>query len=164
MKTFKIAIFVAVAVALVFGGIWYNHNLDNKAQQQESADQAAAAQAQAQAQADILSKFKVTDVTVGTGSEAKNGNTVTVNYTGTLDDGTIFDSNTNAKFQHVQPFSFTLGQGQVIQGWDLGVAGMKVGGKRTLVIPPELGYGGQAVGSIPANSTLHFTVELLSVK
>lgn len=88
------------------------------------------------------------------------GKTVSVNYTGTLTDGTKFDSS----YDRNQPFDFQLGAGQVIKGWDQGVAGMKVGGKRKLVIPPGLGYGAQANGKIPANSTLIFEVELLSVK
>lgn len=101
-----------------------------------------------------------TDTVVGTGAEAVNGKKITVNYTGTLDDGTKFDSSIDRN----QPFDFTLGAGQVIKGWDQGVLGMKVGGKRTLVIPASLGYGATATGSIPANSTLHFDIELLNVQ
>jgi FKBP-type peptidyl-prolyl cis-trans isomerase len=97
---------------------------------------------------------------VGTGAEAVAGKKISVNYVGTLADGTKFDSS----YDRNQPFEFTLGAGQVIAGWDQGVAGMKVGGKRKLVIPPSLGYGSQANGSIPANSTLTFEVELLAVK
>jgi FKBP-type peptidyl-prolyl cis-trans isomerase len=106
------------------------------------------------------SGLQQTDEVVGTGDEAVAGKTVSVNYTGTLTDGTKFDSS----YDRNQPFEFVLGSGQVIKGWDEGVAGMKVGGKRKLVIPPSLGYGAQAQGSIPANSTLVFEVELLSVK
>ena len=101
-----------------------------------------------------------TDEVVGTGAEAVAGKTVSVNYTGTLTDGTKFDSS----YDRNQPFEFELGAGRVIKGWDQGVAGMKVGGKRKLVIPPSLGYGAQANGKIPANSTLVFEVELLDVK
>jgi len=101
-----------------------------------------------------------TDTVVGTGAEAVAGKKVTVNYTGTLDDGTKFDSSLDRN----QPFDFTLGTGQVIKGWDDGVVGMKVGGKRTLVIPASLGYGASANGAIPANSTLHFDIELLNVQ
>lgn len=101
-----------------------------------------------------------TDVKVGTGAEAVSGKEVTVHYVGTLDDGTKFDSSRDRG----TPFTFALGAGQVIKGWDLGVAGMKVGGIRTLVIPANLAYGNQAVGSIPPGSTLHFEVELLGVK
>lgn len=110
----------------------------------------------------LPSGLKIVDEVVGTGAEAIAGKLVTVNYTGTLSDGKKFDSS----YDHGQPFSFVLGAGQVIQGWDEGVAGMKVGGKRELTIPPELGYGNQNVGNglIPPNSTLIFEVELLDVK
>jgi len=104
--------------------------------------------------------MKVEIVQQGTGEEAKAGDTVSVHYTGTLLDGTKFDSSVDRG----EPFSFTLGQNRVIQGWELGVAGMKVGEKRKLTIPPELAYGSQAVGGvIPANSTLQFDVELLKI-
>ncbi len=104
--------------------------------------------------------LEIYDVTVGTGVEAKAGTTVTAHYTGTLTNGQKFDSSVDRG----QPFSFALGAGQVIQGWDVGIQGMKVGGKRRLVISPELGYGNRAIGAIPANSTLVFDVELLGVK
>ena len=104
-------------------------------------------------------KISGQEIVVGTGAVAKAGDKVTVNYVGTLLNGTKFDSSYDRK----QPFSFTLGAGEVIQGWDIGVAGMKVGGKRKLIIPPQFGYGSQAIGSIPANSTLVFEVELLSI-
>ena len=106
-------------------------------------------------------KLQVTDETTGTGDESVAGKSVTVNYTGTLQDGTVFDS--TAK-EGGKPFTFTLGGGQVIKGWDQGVVGMKVGGKRKLVIPPDLGYGSQGAGSsIPPNATLTFEIELLKV-
>ncbi len=100
------------------------------------------------------------DDAVGEGREAKAGDTVSVHYTGTLQNGTKFDSSRDRG----QAFQFPLGAGRVIRGWDEGVAGMRVGGRRTLVIPPELGYGGRAVGPIPPNSTLNFDVELLDVR
>lgn len=109
-------------------------------------------------------KLEITDEVVGTGAEAVAGKTVTVNYVGTLKDGKVFDTNTDASFGHQKPFDFVLGNGEVIKGWDQGVAGMKVGGKRKLVIPPDLAYGPQAMGGIPANSDLVFDVELLGVK
>lgn len=99
-----------------------------------------------------------------TSNVAKTGDTVSMNYTGRLADGTVFDSNVDPKFGHVKPFEFTLGAGQVIAGWDKGIVGMKVGEKKTLVIPPEDGYGAKDYGPIPANSTLTFDVELLAIK
>src|SRR5450759_94314 len=104
--------------------------------------------------------LKIVDKTVGTGPAAKAGDLVTVDYTGWLTDGTKFDSSIDAG----QPFQFTLGKGEVIAGWDQGVAGMKVGGVRTLTIPPDLAYGTQgAGGTIPSNATLVFEVKLLKI-
>lgn len=102
-----------------------------------------------------------TDLVVGTGAEAQAGKKVSVHYVGTLTNGSKFDSSRDRD----EPFDFTLGRGQVIKGWDEGVAGMKVGGKRKLVIPPEMGYGARGFPPvIPPNSTLVFEVELLAVK
>ena len=102
-----------------------------------------------------------TDLVVGTGAEAVAGKKVSVHYTGTLTNGSKFDSSHDRN----EPFVFKLGGGQVIKGWDQGVAGMRVGGKRKLVIPPELAYGARGFPPvIPANSTLVFEVELLDVK
>ncbi len=106
------------------------------------------------------SGLKYVDQKVGTGAEAKAGDTVEVHYTGWLVDGTKFDSSRDRN----RPFRFKLGAGQVIKGWDEGVAGMKVGGKRKLTIPPEIGYGRQGAGSvIPPGATLVFEVELLGI-
>lgn len=107
------------------------------------------------------SGLKYTDTKVGTGAEAKAGQTATVHYTGWLTDGKKFDSSKDRG----QPFSFPLGGGRVIKGWDEGVQGMKVGGVRRLTIPPQLGYGPSGAGGvIPPNATLVFEVELLDVK
>jgi FKBP-type peptidyl-prolyl cis-trans isomerase FkpA len=106
-------------------------------------------------------QLAIQDLQVGTGAEAKTGNRVTVHYRGTLTDGKKFD----ASYDRNQPFTFRLGAGEVIKGWDQGVAGMKVGGKRKLTIPPSLGYGAQGAGGlIPPNATLIFEVELLKVE
>lgn len=104
-------------------------------------------------------ELDIKEMEVGKGTEAVAGKTVSVHYTGWLTNGTKFDSSKDRN----QPFNFKLGAGQVIQGWDQGVAGMKVGGKRKLTIPPSLGYGDRNVGPIPAGSTLVFEVELLGV-
>ena len=102
----------------------------------------------------------IEDEKIGTGNEAKSGDTVTVHYVGTLTDGTIFDA---SRKRGDTGFTFVLGAGEVIKGWDQGVAGMKVGGKRKLTIPSDLAYGNRAVGGvIPANATLIFEVELLN--
>jgi peptidylprolyl isomerase len=107
------------------------------------------------------SGLRYEDITVGTGQSPQSGQDVTVHYTGTLVDGTKFDSS----LDRGQPFTFKIGVGQVIKGWDEGVMTMKVGGKRKLVIPPQLGYGARRMGDkIPPNSTLVFEIELISVK
>ena len=108
---------------------------------------------------------KITVLREGTGDAAKAGDTVAMNYTGTLEDGTAFDSNIDPKFNHVQPFIFTLGAGQVIKGWDIGVDGMKTGEQRKLEINPEYAYGAAGAGGvIPPNAKLTFTVELIGIK
>lgn len=109
---------------------------------------------------DPNAKLEKTDVKVGTGTEtAALGDRLTVHYTGTLKDGTKFDSSVDKG----KPFELTLGQ-NLIEGWNQGIVGMKVGGKRKLVVPPALGYGAQDKGNIPPNSTLYFDIELLKIE
>ena len=156
MKAVKIIAFVVIAVALIWAGKAYTRRIDEQAK-------ITAAAMQQKAQEDkqkLMEKLEIQDIVVGNGAEAKNGNTVSVHYVGTLDNGQKFDSSRDRG----QPFEFKLGAGEVIQGWDIGVAGMKIGGKRKLTIPPELGYGDRGVGPIPAGATLHFEVELLGIK
>jgi len=159
MKTstiLKAVVFIILAVALLYGAKMYNGNLDKQSISRANEEKTKII-AEQKANMD---KLQIEDVVVGTGTEAKANDRVSVNYVGTLDNGKKFDSS----YDRGTPFEFTLGVGQVIQGWDLGVAGMKVGGKRKLTIPAELGYGAQgAAGVIPPNATLHFTVELLAV-
>ena len=108
-----------------------------------------------------MSGLKIEDLRAGDGAEARPGQQVSVHYVGTLVDGKKFDSSRDRG----QPFTFKLGAGQVIQGWDQGVAGMKIGGLRKLTIPPELGYGPDGYpGAIPPNATLLFEDELIAVR
>ncbi len=165
---------IVVAAALVGVIVWYNQNMtsgvaaapDGGAQTADTSGGVTATASGTIAsitatQPNIMDTVKITDVTVGTGVEAKNGDKVSVLYTGSLDNGTVFDASSK---HGNQPFEFTLGVGQVIKGWDQGVLGMKVGGKRELVIPASLGYGAAGAGGvIPPNATLHFTVQLLGV-
>jgi FKBP-type peptidyl-prolyl cis-trans isomerase len=117
--------------------------------------------APAAAAASELGELKISDLLLGEGAEAVAGKAVSVHYTGRLLTGRKFDSS----LDRGQPFRFNLGAGQVIQGWDVGVAGMKVGGKRQLTIPPHMGYGAAGAGGvIPPNATLVFDVELLGVE
>jgi len=106
----------------------------------------------------------VTDTPAPSADVAKTGDMVAMNYTGRLENGTVFDSNVDPKFEHVEPFVFTLGAGQVIAGWDKGIVGMKIGEKKTLTIAPEDAYGAQGRPPvIPPNSTLIFEVELIGI-
>ena len=104
--------------------------------------------------------LEVTVLENGSGNPIQNGSTAVMHYVGTLDDGTVFDSSYNRG----EPFEFILGSGRVIQGWDIGVLGMKVGEKRKLTIDPELAYGSVQVGPIPPNSRLTFEVELVAIR
>ncbi|RJP45929.1 FKBP-type peptidyl-prolyl cis-trans isomerase [Candidatus Parcubacteria bacterium] len=156
MSKFDVILFAVVAVALIFGGIWWNRDLDERAAAGRKAEEERILGERKK----ILEKLVREDIVVGTGDEARNGDTVQVHYVGTFEDGRKFDSSVDRG----QPYEFRLGAGEVIDGWDLGVPGMKVGGKRNLVIPPELAYGSSGFGPIPPDATLKFSVELLGVK
>lgn len=154
-----IAVAVAVFVILLFFIMGrsllslFGNNPDQANQDQQTMQQAQ--------QTASASGMTITDVIVGTGREAKTGDTISVHYAGKLADGTPFDNS----YDRGAPFTFTLGAGQVIQGWEMGFAGMKVGGKRQIIIPSNLGYGASGVpGVIPPNATLVFDVELLNVR
>lgn len=108
----------------------------------------------------IQSGFSAEDVKVGTGEMAQAGDTVSAHYVGRLENGQVFDSSRDRG----QPIQFVLGTGRVIRGWDEGIVGMREGGTRILTIAPDFGYGSQAIGAIPANSTLIFEVELVGVE
>jgi FKBP-type peptidyl-prolyl cis-trans isomerase FkpA len=156
VATKVVIVIVSIAlIGLIVGAVMVLHGSESSSAKSSPSPSKAASSSPA-------AGLVITDETVGTGDVAVAGKTVTVNYTGTLADGTVFDSTTK---EGGQPFSFALGGGQVIKGWDQGVVGMKVGGKRKLVIPPSLGYGAQGAGStIPPNATLTFEIDLLSVK
>ncbi len=150
----KIAITIAVVIVfLVVGGTFINSVLGSINMNDQQTQSAAVDSTE-------IAGLQSKDIIVGAGDEALPGKEVTVNYTGVFTDGTKFDSSLDRGV----PFTFVLGSGLVIKGWDQGVEGMKVGGKRILIVPPELAYGDQAVGPIPANSTLIFEIELLGVK
>lgn len=154
-----------VGIALVVGFVGLHFLLDKPLESKGTNDTPKTTQTskkQATTKSMETTQLQIEDEVVGTGEEAKAGDEVTVHYMGTLTDGTMFDASRN---HGDTGFTFKLGAGQVIKGWDQGVAGMKVGGKRKLTIPSDLAYGNRAVGGvIPANATLIFEVELLGVK
>lgn len=155
-----------LVVGLVVVGLAAAAYIISRSRSTDSSEEAAKVESNSPANAGTIgdtavTELKIEDLKVGDGKEAVAGKTVSVHYTGTLVDGKKFDSSVDRG----QPFLFPLGQGRVIQGWDKGVQGMKVGGKRKLTIPPAMGYGAQGAGGvIPPNATLLFDVELLEVK
>lgn len=149
------AMYVWVGVIIVVGGLVYLFTKSNTDTAGTTGTSSVASPSNTMETTELIIKDEV----VGTGTEAKAGDIVTVHYVGSLTNGTVFDA---SRSHGDQGFTFTLGAGQVIKGWDVGVAGMKVGGKRKLTIPADMAYGNQAVGGvIPANSTLVFEVDLL---
>jgi len=148
--------------AFALGAIGYSLIFKNKMPEEKNQNQSAQTNNQSQQTSNSfdIQGMKVEVLQQGAGDSAKTGDTVSVHYVGTLENGTKFDSS----IDRGEPFSFTLGENRVIQGWELGVLGMKVGEKRRLTIPSNLAYGDRAVGNvIPANATLVFEVELLGI-
>ncbi|MBI1971447.1 MAG: FKBP-type peptidyl-prolyl cis-trans isomerase [Candidatus Wildermuthbacteria bacterium] len=155
MKSYLIGFILAIGVV----GLFYVLVMKQNLQQDETGN--TGQNQQTNKEIVMPSGLKIEDVKIGAGAEAKEENTVVVHYTGTFLNGTKFDSS----FDRGEPFPFVLGAGQVIQGWEQGILGMKVGGKRKLTIPPALAYGERGAGNvIPPNATLLFEVELLEVK
>ena len=158
----KVIIFLVVAVVVLYAAYAFRPSLESLAPSEQAEEQTIepVAQEAEEVSMENVTELQIEDITVGDGEEAVAGKTITVHYTGTLTDGTKFDSSKDRG----TPFSFNLGAGQVIQGWDQGFEGMKVGGVRKLTIPPAMGYGASGAGPIPPNSTLIFEVELLGVE
>jgi peptidylprolyl isomerase/FKBP-type peptidyl-prolyl cis-trans isomerase FkpA len=147
----SIYIYIGIAV-IIIGALYFTFDKSNKNMEPTTNTTSGAP----------VAELKIEDEVVGTGTEAKAGDNVTVQYVGSLTNGQVFDASRN---HGNTGFTFALGAGQVIKGWDMGVEGMKEGGKRKLTIPSSLAYGSQDVGNglIPANSTLIFEVELVKV-
>ncbi len=164
MKTTETAIAVALALVVVAIAFFYPRLLPFTAPQTAAINQTSEQPPTMPTENTATPELQILDTVAGSGQEAKAGDTVTVNYVGALENGTVFDASSKHP-ETAKGFTFSLGAGQVIKGWDQGIVGMKVGGKRRLVIPAALAYGDRAVGGvIPANSTLIFEVELLSIK
>lgn len=165
-----LVLFVAAVIAVQFSNSWTNFTAFNSGGSDQTAavgtqyvdgGQAALESAVTQAVgAGGVEELIINEVERGSGAPAREGDTVRVHYVGTLPSGELFDSSRDRG----EPFTFTIGAGRVIEGWEEGVVGMREGGTRILVIPPELAYGSQSFGSIPANATLVFAIELLEVE
>lgn len=151
-RNFLIAVLVGILALGVFA--YFVFGLNGKPLPSPTGDSAN------QTATDEPSDLVIEDLSEGEGEAVESGDTVVMHYRGTLTDGTVFDSS----YDRGEPFETQIGVGQVIEGWDKGVVGMKVGGKRKLTIPSEMGYGAQGAGTIPPNATLIFELELLEIK
>lgn len=157
----KKVIIIGIAVLIAVGIIYTAFSTNKDINMNQQPDQITTPTISASQNASPSAQLKIEDLKVGTGSAVKSGDTIKINYIGTLLDGTKFDSS----YDRSEPFQTQIGVGRVIKGWDEGVIGMKVGGKRRLTIPPDLGYGTQGAGSvIPPNAILVFDLELLEIK
>lgn len=155
----NIILTAAIALLIVAGGLWIVLGMQGNSAKLQANLQNSQTQETPNTQTQP-NPMKIETIKEGTGEGAKAGDYVTVNYVGTLENGTKFDSS----IDRGQPFSFTLGQGSVIEGWEQGLLGMKVGEKRKLTIPPEMGYGSQGAGGvIPPNATLIFEVDMVKI-
>ena len=156
-------ILIVVVIICVVSAVWFFTKKDKGVAQNSPSPSASVTPNVQQSPGPVMTLaggLKVQDLVVGMGAEAVNGKLLSVHYVGTLENGTKFDSSLDQGL----PFSFQIGAGEVIQGWEKGVLGMKVGGKRKLIIPPALGYGSTGAGGmIPPNATIIFEVELLAV-
>lgn len=154
-------IIIGVVVLVAAGIIYAVFSADKEEDMSQKSDQIATPTVSVLPDASSSAQLKIEDLKIGTGSAVKSGDTIKINYSGTLQDGTKFDSS----YDRSDPFQTQIGVGRVIKGWDEGLIGMKVGGKRRLTIPPDLGYGAQGAGGvIPPNATLIFDLELLEIK
>ncbi len=166
-KTKDIILYVVLIVIVILVGYYlfsspsYSSINANQANSRSAVNQSNNSVSTSSNNTNTSGQLQITDEVIGTGAVAQKGDLVTVNYIGTFLDGKKFDSS----YDRHQPFQFTLGAGDVIQGWDEGVIGMRVGGKRKLVIPPSLAYGSAGAGGvIPPNATLVFEIDLLKVQ
>lgn len=161
MKTLSRSEKIAVGVALVvtFGMLFLGNYIFNGARASQQSDDQAVQNGNTSETFDSAG-LEVSDIVLGTGKEVRSGDAVSVHYVGSFLSGKQFDSS----YERGEPLTFKVGSGQLIKGFDRGVVGMQVGGKRKLTIPPELGYGKQVIGEIPANSTIVFEVELVGIE
>lgn len=168
MKAFfplgKTLAFVVLATLLMVSGVWYGTVIDRGVELERLERERQAQEANSKREAEeraLREKLTIVDSQVGIGAEAETGDTLSVHYTGTFPDGKQFESTLDSG----TPFEFILGSGKVIRGWDLGIQGMRVYGKRRLVIPPEFAYGERGSEPlIPPNATLQFEIELLGIR